>query len=672
MTEPTFTGNAGAEANAELTNFANVLSTDQDADGPSDSTSDATQEATADATIEGPSELAANQVEDLAQDDPSCQEPDGASGAQTDNGASGAQTGNSASGHQSMHGNEPLRITTHSGPLPLHDAAGARAVERWALARHPPNALMERAGLAVARLVMALAPRAQRVQLWCGPGNNGGDGLVAARQLHQAGWSVQAVLVGLPLHAESTSGTDLGTDLETGSEIGPAQGLATQAAPTDAGAALQRAQAAGVPLVPYSNQRGPRDHAAKPATDVLVDALLGLGASRPLAGDLLSALQRLNSFHQAGGCVVAVDLPSGLHAGTGQAVGALAAMASHTLALVTLKPGLFTGAGREHAGQIWFDDLGVNLRAALQEEPSARPAAWLAGPALPLRSAGALGRSAASTLRRQAHNTHKGAHGEVLVLGGAPGMEGAAHLAARAALGAGAGRVHVSLLDANGLLRAEQPTWDPNRPELMHPPPGLLNQGNLLRHAVVVCGCGAGADVAQVLSELLARTPCLVLDADALNAIAMRHGLASTLRARRNRGQRSIITPHPLEAARLLGCTTAVVQANRLAAASALAQDLQCTVVLKGSGTVVAEPGEPLSVNPSGNAALATPGTGDVLAGWLAGLWAQMPKAHAVVIARQAVWQHGHAADEHWLTGTSGPLLAADLVNALAAQRAAG
>jgi ADP-dependent NAD(P)H-hydrate dehydratase / NAD(P)H-hydrate epimerase len=547
-----------------------------------------------------------------------------------------------------MAGSEPQRITSHSGPLPLHDAGGARAVERWALGREAQFTLMERAGLALARLVMALAPRAQRVQLWCGPGNNGGDGLVAARLLHQMGWPVQVQLVGA----------------EAGAESAPA--------PADAAAALERAQAAGLPLLAYSEHEA-NETSAVPGVDVCVDALLGLGASRAPAGDMLAALQCLNAFRRAGGVVVAVDLPSGLHSGTGQAVGDVAAMASHTLALLTLKPGLFTGAGREHAGEIWFDDLGINLRAALQEEPAARPVAWLSGPAAPPFSANAeaRGSNAASAVRRKEHDTHKGARGDVLVLGGAPGMEGAAHLAGRAALAAGAGRVHVSLLDAAGLLRSEQGAWDPGRPELMHPAPGAVNHGSLLREAILVCGCGAGADITQVLTEVLSRSAWLVLDADALNALAARHALSSLLRARRQRGQRSIITPHPLEAARLLGCATAVVQANRLAAASTLANDLQCTVVLKGSGTVVAAPGEPLSINPNGNAALATAGTGDVLAGWLAGLWAQNPLGSIATLARQAVWQHGEAADEHLRAGHTGPLLAADLISALAAKRPA-
>jgi ADP-dependent NAD(P)H-hydrate dehydratase / NAD(P)H-hydrate epimerase len=552
---------------------------------------------------------------------------------------------------------EPLRITAHSGPLPLHDTAGARAVEQWALARQPPHLLMQRAGLALARLITALAPRAQRVQFWCGPGNNGGDGLVAARLLHQAGWAVQVLLVGHGVEDEPA--------LQRVHEP-------VLVPPTDAALALAQAQAAGLPLLAFGGQDSPSANAATPGADVLVDALLGLGASRPPAGDLLAALQRINAFHQAGGCVVAVDLPSGLHAGTGQALGALAATASHTLALLTLKPGLFTGAGRELAGEIWFDDLGVSLRSALHEEPAARPAAWLAGPT-PGAGRGSVagpGRMPASnpSNRRKAHDSHKGAQGQVLVLGGAPGMEGAAQLAARAALAAGAGRVHLCLLDeAGALLAGDATAWDPTRPELLHPSATMLNQGALLREAIVLCGCGAGPGVGTLLNELLQRANWLVLDADALNTIATRTGLASLLRTRRQRGLRSVITPHPLEAARLLGSTTAVVQANRLAAAAALARDLQCTVVLKGSGTVVAEPGEPLSINPSGNAALATAGTGDVLAGWLAGLWAQQPAGHAVAIARQAVWQHGYAADEHNAAGHQGPLLAADLVQALAA-----
>ena len=178
--------------------------------------------------------------------------------------------------------------------------------------------------------------------------------------------------------------------------------------------------------------------------------------------------------------------------------------------------------------------------------------------------------------------------------------------------------------------------------------------------STVVCGCGGGHTVALVL-------PRLVLDADALNAIAAESDLRALLGDRARRGAATALTPHPLEAARLLGTTSAAVQADRLAAAWALAERDGCVVVLKGSGTVVAAPGGALFVNPTGNATLATAGTGDVLAGWLGGLWAQRQRdsVQALEVALPAVYVHGAAPDQAKVS----PLRAADLVELMLASQ---
>jgi hydroxyethylthiazole kinase-like uncharacterized protein yjeF len=177
--------------------------------------------------------------------------------------------------------------------------------------------------------------------------------------------------------------------------------------------------------------------------------------------------------------------------------------------------------------------------------------------------------------------------------------------------------------------------------------------------------------VAATLPALLHHVPRLVLDADALNAVAADASLLARLRQRAAHGHATLLTPHPLEAARLLGQTTAEVQANRLAAASALATKCHAAVVLKGSGSVLASPGALPCINPSGNAALATAGTGDVLAGWAAGLWAQRPSDSPEAVAQQAVWQHGRAADLHAEHAAPGaPLTASALINALATRPA--
>jgi hydroxyethylthiazole kinase-like uncharacterized protein yjeF len=491
------------------------------------------------------------------------------------------------------------RILPTCEPLALFDIAQTRTIEQHAMAGLPPHRLMRRAGLATARLALAIAPHAGRVWIAAGPGNNGGDGLEAA--LHLLSWGKQVAL----------------------SLVGDAALL-----PDDARDALARALAAGVAI--DTERLAPTE-----APDLAIDALLGIGASRAPTGPLADMIKRLNALRCP---VLAVDLPSGLNADTGQPLGEACVTAQHTLALLTLKPGLFTGAGRDHAGCVWLDRLEVDGTAA------DAPRAWLAGPArLPARR----------------HAQHKGSFGDVAVVGGARGMAGAALLAARAAHAAGAGRVFVHLLDGSGVM------LDAARPELMFrdelPSPG---------HITVVCGCGGGDAVRPALPRLLSSAARLVLDADALNATAADTALQTLLHARAARGLASVLTPHPLEAARLLGRPTAEVQADRLGAAQQLAERYQCCVVLKGSGTIVAGAGQAASINPTGNAGLATAGSGDVLAGWLGGLWSQQGDSDTAATAAHraasaAVWMHGAAAEP----AAEGPLRAADLIERLHAQR---
>jgi hydroxyethylthiazole kinase-like uncharacterized protein yjeF len=330
--------------------------------------------------------------------------------------------------------------------------------------------------------------------------------------------------------------------------------------------------------------------------------------------------------------VLAVDLPSGLPGDTGAlATDAPCVIARWTLALLGLPAGLFTAQGRDHAGDIWWDDL------AVPRPPSATiaPIGWLEG-----------GRSVVRhrPMRRHAH--HKGSFGDVWVVAGAAQMGGAALLAARAALRAGAGRVYVApLAGARDLA-------DALHPELMLGTLDLLPDDRL-QQATVVAGCGGGDAIAAMLPRLLRHAGRLVLDADGLNAVAATPALRSALTARRH----TVLTPHPLEAARLLGLGTDTVQADRLHAARTLADQLGAVVVLKGSGSIVASPGALPSLLPVGNASLATPGSGDVLAGWLGGTWSQWPDGPeaAVQAARLAVWQHGRAAERRHPDGRALP-----------------
>lgn len=482
--------------------------------------------------------------------------------------------------------------------LPLFGVAATRALEIEAARALPPHTLMQRAGDSVTRLALALAPHAQRIWIAAGPGNNGGDGLEAAAWLQRAG---KQVTVGW---------------------------APSKQAPSDAAAAGARARAAGVTLVESSTPPEPLG-----PDDLAIDALFGIGLTRAPAGWALAALRSLNGGPAP---VLSIDLPSGLDAEQGSLLDDDAVQARWTLSLLTLKPGLFTAQGRDHAGQVWFHDLGVRADAERA-------------------SAGLL--TGASTLwPKRRHAQHKGSFGDVWVVGGAAGMAGAALLAARAALAAGAGRVHLVPLDP------QSPALDPMHPELMHRPLAALHDARTpLANATVVCGCGGGDAVREHLPGLIARAGRLLLDADALNAVAADPSLTRLLELRASRGRATLLTPHPLEAARLLGLQTSAVQSARLSAADRLVQRWQATVVLKGSGSVIAAPGEITLINASGNASLATAGTGDVLAGWIGGLWAQGLSAHNAALL--GAHTHGAAADA-WCTRQArlGPLAASALI----------
>jgi hydroxyethylthiazole kinase-like uncharacterized protein yjeF len=489
------------------------------------------------------------------------------------------------------------RLLDPAADLALFDAATTRRIEARAAAALPPHELMARAGRALARLARAIAPHARRAWIACGPGNNGGDGLVLATHLHAAGIAVVASLVG---HRPG------------------------RALPADAAWALAQARAAGVAILD-----GLPDDAALAGMDLCVDALLGVGQARAPEGALAEAIAALNA---AGRPLLAVDLPTGLAGDTGATPGDAVVRADHTLALLTAKPGLVTGEGRERCGVLWFDDLGI------APAPDEAPVATLTGES-----------TAARRHARRGQVANKGRFGDVHVAGGAAGMVGASLLAGHAASLAGAGRVlvHGHASDAGGTLPV-----DVRHPELMLRPAAELDallRGNA--RATVVAGCGAGDEAAAQLPGLLAHAARLVLDADALNAIARDDGLRAQLRRRGARGAPTVLTPHPLEAARLLGTSAAAVQEDRLAAARRLAADCRAVVVLKGSGTVVATPGGRLAINPTGDARLATAGTGDVLAGWTGGLWsAQSPPDDAAAagelafeVAAAAAFVHGRA-----------------------------
>ncbi|MCO5976499.1 NAD(P)H-hydrate dehydratase [Ideonella oryzae] len=498
--------------------------------------------------------------------------------------------------------------------LRVHDTAHSRQIEASALKRQTgAGQLMARAGLAVARLALALGQPQGTFWVLCGPGNNGGDGLVAARLLHQQGLAVRVVLAGT-----------------------------TEQQPPDARQAWIDAQAAGVP---FTDELPP----PSPPPRAVIDALLGLGQTRPLEGRLAELAHWCNTQASP---VLSVDLPSGMNSDTGQATGEVVVRAQATLSLLTLKPGLFTGRGRDLTGALWWDDLGI------QPDPALHPAsAWITGQ-----------ETALAVWPPRQHAQHKGSFGDLWVLAGARGMTGAALLAGRAGLAGGAGRVYVSLLDENPPLDC-----DLVHPELMFRRPADWQAPEVLEKATVVCGCGGGLSVRQLLPEVLSRARRLVLDADGLNAVAADPGLQQALKARAQHGQATVLTPHPLEAARLAGCSSAAIQADRIHHAQALARQLGAVVLLKGSGTVVAPPSGPCWINPTGHGGLASPGSGDVLAGWLGAAWGAAQEAAddemalAGRVAAASAWLHGAAAMRA-LPEAHGPLLAGALIDAMAGQ----
>jgi len=460
----------------------------------------------------------------------------------------------------------------------LYSVAQIRATEAAAAEQLEPGELMRRAGRAAFEAALALLGEARErpVLVLAGPGNNGGDALEAAANLGEAGVDV------VVLHLAGSG------------KVSP-----------EALHALARARASRVNFADVAPDV--RDWA------LVIDGLFGIGLERPLEGryrDLVSAIEDVRCP------VLALDVPSGLDADSGTVTGpnGVAVRATHTITFIGDKPGLHTAEGRDHAGLVQV--AGLELDAALFEPAQA----CIGNPAL-----------FGARLAPRRHNSHKGQFGDLAVIGGARGMAGAAVLAARGALYAGAGRVFAVTIDP---VQA----FDPLQPEIMF----RLAHDFELAGRVLVLGPGMGGamEAMRVLGHGIDSAAPIVLDADALNLVA-----ASTeLQARMTRRHaESIVTPHPLEAARLLGSSAAEVQADRLGAARNLARRLGAVVVLKGSGTVVARPDGEVAVNPTGNAGLATGGSGDVLAGVCGALLAQGWPAWEAAIG--GVWMHGAAAD---------------------------
>jgi hydroxyethylthiazole kinase-like uncharacterized protein yjeF len=339
-----------------------------------------------------------------------------------------------------------------------------------------------------------------------------------------------------------------------------------------------------------------------PAPGLIIDGLLGIGLRAAPDSAGAAIIGRINS---SGSRVLSLDLPSGLDADTGARRGACVA-AHTTVTFIAGKPGLFTGQGPAVAGRVIIEDLGLTLPddgIALLEARDVREMA-----------------------PRRAITAHKGMQGTLQIVAGATGMAGAGLLAGRAAVALGAGKV--LMLGSDGPV-------DGYCPEMMFPeaPPRSLPEA-------IVIGPGLGDSAAAHLRMRMPMPVPMLLDADALNAIADDSSLADAVRARQ---APTLLTPHPSEAARLLACQTAAVESDRIEAAREMAQRFRSLVILKGPGSIIASPQGKVAINPTGNAGLATAGSGDALAGILGALLARGCLAWQA--ACLGTWLHGAAAE---------------------------
>ena len=482
---------------------------------------------------------------------------------------------------------------------PLYTAAEMRAAEE--AYEGGTLELMERAGTATAAAARRRFPEARRFSVWCGTGSNGGDGLVVARELHEAGDEVEVLVVG---SEERFAG--------------------------DAAANLQRAREAGVPFADEVR-----------AADVAVDALFGTGFS---GAPRREAARRIEALNSAPVPVVAVDVPSGVDASTGRVHGS-AVRADLTVTFHGRKVGLVVAPGRFHAGDVEVADIGLASADTRHR------------------------RVTSEVLRlvpRRGERENKYTAGTVVVIGGSPGMTGAASLTAEAAMRAGAGYVRACVPDAVHAV------FEQRLVEVVTTPAPADADGRLVagaadrileaaaRASAVAIGPGLGrSDGTRELVRLLLEDLELpvVLDADGLWA------LVGHLDWVFSRHAPTVLTPHAGELARLLGRDSKWVDANRLDAVQGGADDVGAVVLLKGADTLVARSGRGVLVSDLGNPGLATAGTGDVLTGIVAAFLAKgmEPQLAAAAGAAAAGIAADRAAESHGAAG----MIARDVVEAL-------
>ena len=474
----------------------------------------------------------------------------------------------------------------------LYTAEQVRYLDQCAIhdAKIPGFDLMRRAGRRVFSESIQRWPETASLTVFCGPGNNGGDGYIVAALAMEAGLRVQLVQLGDP---DRVSG--------------------------DAALARSAFLDAGGAEIPLND--------LLPETDLIIDALLGTGLERPLGDNYLEVVQWINGQSCP---VVSVDIPTGINADTGAVMGG-AVQADLTITFVGRKQGMYTADAVDLCGELIFDDLGIP-GDVYAKTPS---------------SSLLMSRVNTRLMVSRKRNAHKGHYGHVLVLGGSSGMPGAVIMAGLAALRTGAGRVTI----ATHLEHASQIPLV--HPELMcRAVSGPTDLHDLFEAAdCMVFGPGLGTDswATMLFNEMLTLQCPVVIDADGLNLLS---------RSGHGRGQ-WILTPHPAEAARLLGVTTTEVQADRFTAVSTISSRYQSVTVLKGAGSLVHLP-DMTWLCPHGNPGMATAGMGDILAGVIGGLLAQgLSREEA---ASLGVFIHATAGDRAAEQGERG-LMATDLLD---------
>ena len=489
----------------------------------------------------------------------------------------------------------------------LYTAEQVRRLDRSAIEGHgiPGIDLMERAGRSVFEAAHRAWPTARRWLIFCGAGNNGGDGYIVARFAREAGLEVTLCALKEP--------ASLGGDAATAAQRWHAAGGKSCAWP--------------VPSIE--------------AFDLVIDALLGTGLDREPAGAYGEAIDAIN---RAGRPVTAVDIPSGLHADTGVRQGR-AVQADVTVTFIGNKRGLFTADGPDCVGSVSFADL-ETPDSVRESEPDS----------------GILIREniIPDLLPPRPRNTHKGSFGWLLGVGSDLGMSGALRLCGEAALRSGAGKVTlVTRPEHAGLINVACPELMVRGMDSAGPLADLLDRVDAL-----VAGTGLGQSAwSQQMFDRCIRCPApLVLDADGLNLLARR--LPDLGSAELPQG-RWILTPHPAEAGRLLECGATDIQRDRVTAAQRLAQRYRAVVVLKGCGSVIADADGRYAICPLGNPGMATAGTGDVLSGVIGALLAQGLSAWDAACA--GVVAHASAGDLAAAHGGERGLMASDITRQLPA-----